>query len=1193
MTSNPNEIQALITEIDNLLTLSGEQLSPGQAQPRQILERIRNFLVNLATTEPRSSPAPKANQRYFGGQLSPLLSKFVGQSNQPPSPQQDQPNQQSSDISSEPTDFKTFLLPLQTELQNLLQERASLVQEIRELERLRLHSYSLTQQMASQEQTISDFLQVLTNRLVTNTTPQPLLSLSEVEAPLSSSSANPVEQLTKISADLDQKLLSLDGTVNVVFESLQRNIRTYQESLSQALARMYSTGVQGEQLLTSLINNLTSLSKEQTSLERSPNHTIVDFLAVENAITTPDIDLVSQLNQDLPQSTSNLSTDEVDELYASLFNGATNELSDTSQVQSIDSVPATPDPWQEPPNDYIANIINTNEPQENTQANLTPTVNVTVPNSEKTIEAHPQEIELISTDRITALTDLFADIVMNQQHEQLPSSAATRPPVNDPIQTSEIITENYTPALESENLFSQEQAQANFLVPDISLEEEQLQQLEQDLANFDEEINLQLQQLNEIETQELTENILSINSSTVEVPVEAPKDIDTELDKSNAEKKTEVTTSNRSSSFSTSNSLKGKDASESVWYLGIDFGTTGISATLLNRSTATIYPLYWSADNQTQAQIQAQVKPRSFRLPAEVYVPTAVVSPPQTNVEKVNENESTTSTPSSWVQNIFSAQLKPYLQICIPYKNERQKWQPVLQLNEVVTVPLVWVVRSLSKLLLTLKSDRQSTTVGLTAAAVDIEEQTFHHIINNLAGVICTCPSHCSEQYRFNLREALLLSQLVQHPQQVFFIEEGIATILSELDGASGETVKFSSREGLTVARTDGNPFLGNTLAIGIGASATEMALVDVPENLEDLTHTDFILHSFAYGGKGVEQDIVCQLLLPPKWRKSRTPGQSDQTISSNSGHWQPAFPHLDDIRLSSLAWEELNLPRPGEPDIIERIRLEQRLLSSPLGKALLDAASALKLILQHQESFTLELADQRWVLQRRDLEAQVFVPFVRRLNRELNRLLVAKGIPTEAINQAILTGGVASITAVSRWTRQKLPNAKITQDVYLSENAPICSRVAYGLSLLPLHPQVLEIPRQQYTDYFLFTELLRLVPERALSFGEVIQLFEARGINTRSCQQRLLAFLEGELPQGLIPSSTDFAWLTQISTENSEYKASTAAALFEKQGSLTYSPNSAQLKSLRQYLDAIKASTQQSLEEPYTVNFALASSMN
>jgi hypothetical protein len=740
------------------------------------------------------------------------------------------------------------------------------------------------------------------------------------------------------------------------------------------------------------------------------------------------------------------------------------------------------------------------------------------------------------------------------------------------------------------------------------LEEAQLQQLEQDLASFDGEINALLQPLTQPENQENPPESLSPLPQQAETE---PDPSATEAQVAEIEKKSMVAEEPSTvSSVSISHSTNGtdvpqeQDTRKSVWYLGIDLGTTGISAALLNRSTTEVYPLYWSAETQLEA---TSVK-RSFRLPAEVYLPTASMTageieskeaqeqtaPAAVAEEKVPEDIATGSTPlepaAVPTQNLFSAQLKPYLQVALPYKSDRSYWEPVLQLNEFSTVPLVWVVRSLSKLLLTFMSDPTSTTLGLTAAAVGLDQETFQSIISNITGVICTCPSNWSEQYRFNIREAILISKLVQHPQQVFFVEEGIACLLCELDGAEGEIVKIRGRQGSRPARSSERPLVGNTLVINIGAGATEMALVDLPENLEDLSHTDFMLHGFAYAGKGLEQDIICQLLFPSKWRQSRMPMQEDnKTVTSNPSYWQPAIPGLDQMRFSGLGLEELNLPRPGEADIVERIRLLQRLESSLLGKAVIDSAIALKLILQHQESFTLELADQRWVLQRRDLESQVFVPFVRRLNRELNKLLVAKGIPTEAINQAILTGGVASLGAVSRWLRQKLPNAKIIQDVYLGENgSPSCSRVAYGLAVLPLHPQVVEVPRQQYTDYFLFTELLRILPSRAISFGEVIELFENRGINTRSCQQRLLAFLEGELPPGLIPTSLDAISLTQASSENSDYKAMSAAPLFEKQGSLTYRPNVEQLRAVARYLDCLKASIQQSLEEPYTVNFAL-----
>jgi hypothetical protein len=1299
VTSRREEIQRLIADIEDLFAKSGKRLPrvlSGQAaqEPREVLERIRDFLIKLRESESENKLAEQP-------QLSPIFAKFADRGNSESSPQPDQNQQQSVQLPQEQKiDFSALLQPLQGELQALLQERATLVQEIRQLEQRRLHNYSLTQQMANQEQMISEFLQVLMNRIVP-ITPQITDNLASgtsqhlntnYSTELESASTPPflesthVEQLTRFAAELDRRLLSLDGTVNVVFEALQRNIHTYQESLSQALARMHSQGVQTEHLMSSFINNLTSqlqqppTSLQQSSLRRENETSSSPTIIQQDTAATTNLDTVFlQLDVNEPNSlaTANITppasqpntqlVDEVDQLYASLFgtenvteqsqqintntesditdklsvtastalsmsnivqppesatklqqsvvqndvtpeitkntpsfktgfipiNQETNVIDDasafttspaestTNEVEQLDSPVVVQAPWLQ---EFNADIVGANNPTSAISDTLERLifdnkeypvlkdgVYVSLPQAED-LTVVPVEEPAIA-DTIAVLGELLIDVA--PETSEVASSQLGQ-------KNEEVQRPNYISASPQENLLSQESAIADSVF-DISLDEDQLEQLNQDLADFDRQLNSESQPEINLENQFIAENTLTAAESVVEVLEIFPA----------STQKTEPTDEASSGSINQPDSF---NLDASVWYLGIDLGTTGISAALLNRSTNVVYPLYWSAQNQPAA---TSLKP-SFRLPAEVYLPAASVSGSEMSTEALHSlvpvavasekaSDLTSNSPEAQTNSVYSAQLKPYLQIAIPYKNELDKWEPVLQLNEFSAGPLIWVVRSLSKLFLTLKCDRTSTTPGLTAAAVGIDEQSFQTIINNIAGVICTCPSNWSEQYRFNVREALLTSKIVQHPQQVFFVEEAIASLLSELDGANGETVQFSVREGSPPPiQSDRRP-IGSTLTINIGATSTEMALVDLPENLQELTHSNFMLHGFAYAGKGIEQDIICQLLFPQKWRQPHKQTEDDsKTTSSNSWHWQPAIPGLDQMHLSSLNLEELELPRPGEPDITTRIRLQQRLESSLLGQAVLDAALALKLILQHQESFTLELADQRWVLQRRDLEAQVFVPFVRRLNRELNRLLVAKGIPTEAINQAILTGGVAACGAVRSWLRQKLPNAKIIQDLSPTDGAAACSRVAYGLAMLPLHPQVVEVAKFQYTDYFLFTELLRLMPVRSLSFNEVIQLFENQGINTRICQQRLLAFLEGELPPGLIPSSQDSNWLTQTSKENPDYKAIAAEPLFDKQGSLSYRPNSQSINALRRYLDAIKASTQQSFEEPYTVNFVL-----
>ena len=1514
MTSRTTEIQRLIADIEGLLTHKGKRLHRVLAQEqsaREILEKVRAFLVSLQESDAVMSRGETDGEQQQ--QLSPLLARFINQSSQL-SPGEEA--QTSGELGVSPrTDLRSFLEPLQLEMQTLLQERAKLVEEIRQLEQKRLQNYSLAQQVANQEKMISEFLQVLMNRIRPNVNYNADVQQEELEAqvgqkalpqfdansssvpssnlnpeasivsttPALSNSLDRLQQLTRLTSDLDHRLLALDSTVNAVFNALERNILTYHDSLSQSLSRMHSKGVQGENLLTNLIDNLSqrlrfdnttqNTPQNQTTLENHTNFTNLNSLPSptediqlsafmagnqteseisDNPNSIPDLDSVlsdlDNFDSDTPDTslgskmsenpggsqfegrqrpqTEESTSNEVDDLYASLFGtgdfvqitennnlqesnhqtakiteienenlsrkintyaalesdihpGETstvgNEIEDTVEsedviaetsvniettvssetednelitetdfniadiqaeiqaeiqeklaVEKLESlapqieVPTEPyeqsligdtEEYQASSNTELSSIESSNiesanpeiETQEDSNRNTenTPPDTVTatdivadmwntfsfeedeeikvskIKESGENIvkkEVLPSESDKKpesdnlpnSQDTITALTDLLAglgiqgdmfevetisqannikdlenqekleavDLAKNtEDKEQISTSSSnsTSNSTSDSTTTSssnsttiststsnhldsQETSDNYLPASPEENLLARDQAQTDTSKLDISLNPEQQRQLDWDLTNFDAEQTPQSQPGNQVDNSappSTNANDLPKLEISAWETSPAQSDLnpteqcaDTQLDLSptlglNEEIEnqniatTDSQTSNLSSGTGDYDLTEVNDKIEnSVWYLGIDLGTTGISAVLLNRSTQEVYPLYWSTPNQTQLNSVQ----RSFRLPAEVYLPSSILASEETLESSRNKASQTEAKSANPNHNLFSAYLKPYLQVALSYKNNsetsfnkgRNKWEPLLQLNELSSIPLVWVVRSLSKLLLTFKSDRKSTTLGLTAAADGLPSKIFEQIINNLAGVICTCPSNSSEQYRFNVREALLTSKLIHHPQQVFFIEEAVAGLLSELDGARGEIVNFRGSKRSLFTKTSSHAFVGNTLIVNIGASATEMGLVDVPQNLHELTHNKFMLHNFFYAGKAIEQDIVCQLLIPEKWRESRLGGSATGTTQTNRS-WKPSVPGLEQMRLSSLGLDKLELPRPGEADTKARIRLQQRLESSVLGQAILNAAGALKLILQHQESFTIELADQRWVLHRRDLESQVFVPFVRRLNREINRLLVARGIPTEAVDQAILTGGVASLGSVSRWLRQKLPNAKIIQDSYLGEdNTPKCTRIAYGLALLTLHPQVLEIPRQQYTDYFLFTELLQVLPQRAVSFGEIIQLFEGRGINTRSCQQRLLAFLEGKLPQGLIPEAENSQWITYSSSESTYYKTIASAPLFEKQGSLTYRPNLEQVEHLRRYLDVIQASTQQSLKEPYTVNFVV-----
>ncbi len=888
MTSRPDEIQGLIADIDNLLANNGKRLSrllSGQAQEvPEVLDRIRDFLVRLGESESLEKEAP--NKPPGQGLRSPLLAKFVDQVNNQSTAQDHQPAEEQNQILPQRhSEFSTLLVPLQAELSALLQERSTLVQEIRQLEQRRLQNYSLSQQMANKEQIISEFLQVLMSRLVPSLTPyiaqnSANSAIRSTTPPLLESS-DQTEGLTQLTRDLDQRLLSLDGTVNVVFDALQRNINTYQESLSQALARMHSQGIQGEQLMASFFNNLTHYLQQQSQSPESSwqfgeNNTVqpastlltsADSLesgavqpvinpAPQAASSTQQIDTVI-----LPLTTSTAVTptelrqdkselDEVDQLYATLFGTknvtdsnlevaptvvtnelstvsqspevlniadtptvVTNELSTVSQspevlniadtpvqlpinqVQPVDSAVDMSDPWVEQADVGLVERSNPNPPQiqdtpvkptdsffeswetlffdEETDPIPPISLSQTPPPQVTTTESfinQPTE-----ADTITALTDLFPNVSSNPQAQPVSPPTPSTPVVTTVAQRSEVVIDdeeadrsldNYIPASPQENLLLPAENQVN-TVADISLDAAQLQQLDRDLANFDGLLNSQ-------SLSTTNRDIAKEQASPQEMLIENQPP--TSL--AEAEQITEKTTSAKNSSQESSltvigNDLKNPEVSaenilDSVWYLGIDLGTTGISAALLNRSTCVVYPIYWLAEKQSGATSFQQ----SFRLPAEVYLPTASVPHTEGVVEQtapidIAQDKVPTPPPKATelTNNLYSAQLKPYLQVAIPYKSTRQKWEPVLQFNEFSAGPLIWVVRSLSKLLLTLKSDLQSTTQGLTAAAVGIEKPDFASIINNITGVICTCPSNWSEQYRFNVREAILTSKLIKHPQ--------------------------------------------------------------------------------------------------------------------------------------------------------------------------------------------------------------------------------------------------------------------------------------------------------------------------------------------------------------------------------------------------------------------------------------------
>jgi hypothetical protein len=505
----------------------------------------------------------------------------------------------------------------------------------------------------------------------------------------------------------------------------------------------------------------------------------------------------------------------------------------------------------------------------------------------------------------------------------------------------------------------------------------------------------------------------------------------------------------------------------------------------------------------------------------------------------------------------------------VPYQSASGEWLPIIQWADNQVLPLQCVLKGVQALFESVNYPQDDVFLE----AVGLEDDGLHHALSRLQGVIVGHPSHWSDTYCINIREAVVSAGLVDTPSQVFFVEDAIATVLSGLPDPSDPPLEQNQRTQSLYQCS----WRGGTVVISGGASCTEVGLVDLPQPLDALSREDFGLRNLAYGGDALDLDIICQLLIPSERRT--TVSQGDRRASRTGWNWRATLPEVANAQWDDLELATMTLPQLAEPDIETRIRLRQHLEASKLGQSLLEAAQYLKLILQNQNQFQLELADQAWKVLRRDLESRVIVPYIQRLNQQLNALLSQLGLSSQGINQVICTGGNASFGTIAKWLRQKFPNATIIQDTYPTNRTQSCSRVAYGLANLCRYPQMLDVARHQYSDYFLLHEIIRIVPETPFPFNGILHLLEEQGINTDVCQSRIKAILEGHLPPGLIPDSSTSAYLS--SQPEGQYQELTASPLFIKQTRQIYMLNPQQRDRVQAYLSALTNDKQQSLAEP------------
>jgi hypothetical protein len=523
-----------------------------------------------------------------------------------------------------------------------------------------------------------------------------------------------------------------------------------------------------------------------------------------------------------------------------------------------------------------------------------------------------------------------------------------------------------------------------------------------------------------------------------------------------------------------------------------------ISAVLFNRRSLQCFAINW--------QLDAIATPE---LPTVVSVIASDLDQPDLVAVTIGAS---TFEPA---QTLVLSDFLPALKRAIPYRSAAT-WQPIVQWTE-QALPLKWLQLGLATLLATLNGQASQASI-CTATGLAAEE--LQAALSQLTGVILSSAASDPDAYRFNLREAVLAAGLVSQAEQIFFLESSIATWLTELPQTDavqrplGHTVNaHASRQGATLVLT-------------VGAATTELLLAQPPQT-ELLTREDCYLRSVGYGVTSLEQDIIGQLL----------------------------YPALSAADRASLP--DLELPVPGESDLPVRDRLQQQLRSTPLGQQLWQTAHHLQHLLAQPNSEALSLPSSVESTKREALQRRVLLPYVQQLNRELNVLLSQSGIDPMAINQAIYTGD-AVLPAIVPWLKQKLPNAIVIQDGSASNS----QRVALGLALMSLVPQMFDATQHQYGDLFLLREILQAIPSQPLSFAQIHQRLENQGIHTQFCQRLILRLLEGALPAGLASESA------------------TDAPLFSKQGN-QYLLNAVQRDRLLQQFSAILATAHQTLADP------------
>ncbi|MEB3293572.1 MAG: hypothetical protein VKJ24_10460, partial [Synechococcales bacterium] len=243
MTHSSDLSQTLISDIDRVLKktkgFSPIGLCTRFALQRRLLERVRNYLVMqqgsvlpkqeeiLSTLDQPSCRETLNSDKLASGDRTVPTQDAVAKTPPPSTPQSSAskrlPPPPPPLRSQPPKELEilraSLFQTLQREVDTLIARRDGLLQEIQQLET------------------------------------QKHQQLGDSAVPVSWESAD-MERLQLLRARTDQLLTSMDTSLHLAFNSLDKNLKSYHDSLAQSIDRMHSLGNQSEVLFNSMVNQL-------------------------------------------------------------------------------------------------------------------------------------------------------------------------------------------------------------------------------------------------------------------------------------------------------------------------------------------------------------------------------------------------------------------------------------------------------------------------------------------------------------------------------------------------------------------------------------------------------------------------------------------------------------------------------------------------------------------------------------------------------------------------------------------------------------------------------------------------------------------------------------------------------------------------------------------------------------------------